>query len=48
MAEFIHNNEVAVVGVMERDGSSAHLKLKEAAESEFGRAYGVTFDDGVS
>ncbi|CAM9916407.1 unnamed protein product [Pylaiella littoralis] len=48
VAEFIHNNEVAVVGIMERDGSSAHLKLKEAAESEFGRAYGVTFDDGVA
>lgn len=47
MTEFIMKNEVAVIGIMERDGSSAHAMLKEAAESDFGRAYGVTFDNGV-
>lgn len=51
VGDFVHKNEVAVVGIMDRDGSPAHLKLKEAAESDvdfLGRAYGVTFDDRVS
>lgn len=47
MDEFVRSNEVAVVGIMENEGSEAHLKLKEAAEADFGRAYGVTFDDKV-
>lgn len=46
--EFVRNNEIAIVGIMEQEGSSAHLKFKEAAEADFGRAYGVTFDDKVT
>lgn len=47
VAEFVRSNEVAIVGVMEKEGSEAHLKLKEAAEADFGQAYGITFDDKV-
>eukprot|EP00903_Cladosiphon_okamuranus_P012417 g11636.t1 len=46
--EFARSNDVAIVGIMEKDGSEAHVKFKEAAEADFGRAYGVTFDDKVA
>ncbi|CAN0016129.1 unnamed protein product [Scytosiphon promiscuus] len=46
--DFIGDNEVAVVGIMEKEGSEAYLKFKEAAEADFGRAYGVSYDDEVA
>lgn len=45
--QFVRRHEVAIVGIMEKEGSEAHLMFKEAAEADFGRAYGVTFDDKV-
>lgn len=47
VSDFAWDNEVAVLGIMEKEGSDAHLKFKEAAEADFGRAYGVTYDDEV-
>ena len=47
MDQFVRRHEVAIVGIMEKEGSEAHLMFKEAAEADFGRAYGVTFDDKV-
>eukprot|EP00752_Nemacystus_decipiens_P002737 g2556.t1 len=46
--EFVRRNEVAILGIMEKEGSEAHLKFREAAEADFGPAFGVTFEDKVA
>ncbi|CAN0499356.1 unnamed protein product, partial [Ectocarpus sp. 12 AP-2014] len=48
VGRFLEENEVAVVAVLEKEGSDAYVKFKEAAQEDFGRAYGVSYDDEVA
>ncbi|CBJ33643.1 Protein disulfide isomerase [Ectocarpus siliculosus] len=48
VGRFLEENEVSVVAVLEKEGSDAYVKFKEAAREDFGRAYGVSYDDEVA
>ncbi|CAB1113340.1 unnamed protein product [Ectocarpus sp. CCAP 1310/34] len=48
VVRFFEENEVAVLAVLEKEGSDAYVKFKEAAQEDFGRAYGVSYDDEVA
>ncbi|CAN0296412.1 unnamed protein product, partial [Ectocarpus sp. 8 AP-2014] len=48
VGRFVKENEVSVVAVLEKEGSDAYVKFKEAAQEDFGRSYGVSYDDEVA